>query len=101
MRNLRRPPPQHIDTSKLKTGVNDVVIPVPSEVFNALDKLGSNPNWGGQLHEKESKVKYMNPPQIAMLLGTIIADGFIAVEAKNVLTKWTRSVAESSSWRRR
>lgn len=77
------PPPQHIDTSKLKTGVNDVVIPVPSEVFNALDKLGSNPNWGGQLHEKESKAKYNNPPQIAMLLGTIIADGFIAVEAKN------------------
>lgn len=77
------PPPQHIDTSKLKTGVNDVVIPVPSEVFNALDKLGGNPNWGGQLPNEESKYHPTRPPQIAMLLGTVIADGFIAVEAKD------------------
>ena len=77
------PPPQHIDTSKLKTGVNDVVIPVPSEVFNALDKLGGNPNWAGQLPATETKVHPTRPPQIAMVLGTVIADGFIAVEAKD------------------
>ncbi len=79
------PPPQHIDTSKLKTkiGDKDVVIPVPSEVFNALDKLGGNPNWGGQLPKKESGFKPPHPPQIAMLMGVVIADGFIAVEAKD------------------
>ena len=77
------PPPQHIDTTKFKTGVNDVVIPVPSEVFNALDKLGGNPNWGGQLPKEEPKNHPTTRPQIAMLLGTVIADGFIAVEAKN------------------
>ncbi len=76
------PPPQHIDVSKLKTGVNDVVIPVPSEVFNALDKLGGNPNWAGQLHP-ETKIRPIKVPQIAMLMGVIIADGFIAVEAKD------------------
>ena len=76
------PPPQHIDVSKIVTGVNDVVIPVPSEVFNALDKLGGNPNWAGQLHP-ETKLRYTKVPQIAMLMGVIIADGFIAVEAKD------------------
>ena len=77
------PPPQHIDVSKLKTGVEDVVIPVPSEVFNALDKLGGNPNWRSVLANTESKAKFTHPPQIAMLMGVIIADGFIAVEAKD------------------
>ncbi len=77
------PPPQHIDVSKITTGVNDVVIPVPSEVFNALDKLGGNPNWAGQLHGKESVYRPIKPAQIAMLLGVVIADGFIAVEAKD------------------
>ena len=76
------PPPQHIDVSKLKTGVNDVVIPVPSEVFNALDKLGGNPNWAGQFHA-ETKRRPITVPQIAMLMGVVIADGFIAVEAKD------------------
>ena len=77
------PPPQHIDLSKLKTGVNDVVIPVPSEVFNALDKLGGNPNWHSQLPAQESHYHPIHPPQIAMLLGVVIADGFISVEAKD------------------
>ena len=79
------PPPQHIDPSKFRTkiGDRDVVIPVPSEVFNALDKLGGNPNWSGQLPGNESKAKFTHPPQIAMLMGVIIADGFIAVEAKD------------------
>ena len=76
------PPPPHIDVTKFHTGVNDVVIPVPSEVFNALDKLGGNPNWAGQLHP-ETKLRYTKVPQIAMLMGIIIADGFIAVEAKD------------------
>ena len=78
------PPPQHIDVSHFaKTAGDDVVIPVPSEVFNALDKLGGNPNWGGQLPKEESHFHPTTRPQIAMLLGIVIADGFIAVEAKD------------------
>lgn len=76
-------PPAHIDISKLPhaaTMVDDVVVPVPSEVFGVLDKLGS-PNW----HEVLRSTK-ANPQgdraKTALLLGTVIAEGFIAVEAQ-------------------
>jgi hypothetical protein len=40
-------PPRQIDLSKFPaTQLDDVVVPLPSEVFNVLDKLGS-PNWHG------------------------------------------------------
>ncbi|MGB8353527.1 MAG: hypothetical protein WCD79_06545 [Chthoniobacteraceae bacterium] len=76
-------PPAHIDVSKLPnqaTLVDDVVVPVPSEIFGVLDKLGS-PNWHEVLRTARP-----NPPgdraQTALLLGTVIAEGFIAVEAQ-------------------
>lgn len=76
-------PPAHIDVQKLPhqaTLVDDVVVPVPSEIFSVLDKLGT-PNW----HEVLRSTK-PNPPgdraQTALLLGTVIAEGFIAVEAR-------------------
>lgn len=60
---------------------DDLVIPVPSEVFGVLDKLGS-PDWNALLPAS------LPPPsqdraQIALQLGRVIADGFIAVQAKN------------------
>ena len=58
-----------------------MVIPVPSEIFNALDKLGSNPNWNSVL-PPVSKSHPVVQSEIAMMLGTVIANGFIAVEAK-------------------
>ncbi len=61
--------------------VDEVVVPVPSEVFNVLDKLGS-PNWRGQLRDQPGRMTG-NRAQVALLLGTVIADGFIAVEAKD------------------
>lgn len=75
------PPPQKIDVSKLKSQVDDVVVPNPSEVFAALDKMGS-PNWTSVLMPI-SGVRYSKPPEIAMLLGVVIANGFVAVEAKD------------------
>jgi hypothetical protein len=76
-------PPAHIDISRLPhqaTLVDDVVVPVPSEIFGVLDKLGS-PNWHEVLRTNKSA-----PPgdraQTALLLGTVIAEGFIAVEAQ-------------------
>lgn len=77
------PPPQKIDVSKFTSSVDEVVIPVPSEIFNALDKLGGNPNWAGTLPPKEPGTRPKVPAQIALLLGSVIADGFIAVEAKD------------------
>lgn len=74
-------PPKSIDVSSLPaTVVDEVVIPMPTEVFGVLDKLGS-PNW----HEVLRPVKTENlgkRPQVALLLGVTIAEGFIAVEAQ-------------------
>ena len=74
-------PPRSIDVGSLPaTVVDEVVIPVPTEVFGVLDKLGS-PNW----HDVLRPVKTENlgkRPQVALLLGVAIAEGFIAVEAQ-------------------
>jgi len=51
--------PQHIDIKQLSKTVEDVVVPLPNEIFGALNKLG------------------------ALLLGTVIADGFVAVQAED------------------
>ncbi|MEI6350441.1 MAG: hypothetical protein WCP06_04975 [Verrucomicrobiota bacterium] len=74
-------PPKHIDVGSLPAKVVDeVVVPVPTEVFGVLDKLGS-PNWHEVL--RPVKIDRMGRrPQVALLLGTVIAEGFIAVEAQ-------------------
>ena len=76
-------PAKKIDVSRFTNNVEDVVIPVPSEIFLALDKLGGSPNWTGTLPGKESPARPKVQAQIALLLGDVIADGFIAVEAKD------------------
>ena len=81
-RLLAQDPPQKIDVSKFNSRVDDVVIPVPSEIFNALDKLGGNPNWKGEI-APISKAHYSQPAQLGLLLGAVIANGFIAVQAKD------------------
>lgn len=76
-------PPQHIDIGKLPDQakiVDNVIVPVPSEIFGVLDKLGS-PNWHEVLRAEKTKV-VGERPQVALLLGTVIAEGFIAVEAQ-------------------
>ncbi len=74
--------PNRIDISSLPAAVvDDVVVPVPSEVFAVLDKLGT-PNWKDLAHPNSPTA----PPdrtQTALLLGTVIADGFIAVQAQD------------------
>ncbi|HJY52380.1 MAG TPA: hypothetical protein VKD89_00005, partial [Candidatus Udaeobacter sp.] len=36
--------PQHINIKQLSTTVEDVVVPLPNEIFGALNKLGTV-NW--------------------------------------------------------
>jgi hypothetical protein len=61
---------------------NDAIsIPTPGELFAALEKPGK-PNWVGQMRGPVA-TSYKNRPQIALNLGSLIADGFIAVEAKD------------------
>ncbi len=74
-------PPKTIDVSHLKYKVEDVVIPVPSEVFRALDNVAGNPNWSSVLAAPSGRSPTVQA-EIAMRLGTVIANGFIAVEAK-------------------
>src|SRR6201997_2644425 len=61
---------------------NDAIsIPTPGELFAALGKPGK-PNWSGQFRGP-IPTSYKNRPQIALNLGGLIADGFIAVEAQD------------------
>ncbi len=75
-------PPRKIDIATLPaTMVDDVVVPVPTEVFGVLDKLGS-PNWHAVLRKVENP-NLGDRAQVALLLGSVIAEGFIAVEAQD------------------
>jgi hypothetical protein len=58
-----------------------ITIPTPGELFAALGKPGKT-NWSGQ-YRGPIPVTYRNRAQIALNLGGLIADGFIAVEAKD------------------
>ena len=58
-----------------------ISIPTPGELFAALSKPGK-PNWAGQYREP-IPMTFRNRAQIALNLGGLIADGFIAVEAQD------------------
>src|ERR1039457_246039 len=60
---------------------DSISIPSPGELFAALEKPGK-PNWTGQ-YRGPMPTTYKNRAQIALNLGGLIADGFIAVEAQD------------------
>jgi hypothetical protein len=75
-------PPQKISLSDFPAAaIDEVVVPVPSEIFAVLDKLG-NPNWKGQLRNGKPRTP-QDQAGIALLLGNVIAEGFVAVEAED------------------
>src|SRR5437763_3798862 len=76
--------PQHIDVKQFSKKVEDVVVPLPNEVFGALNKLGPV-NWK-EFVRTEKGANFTERPRIALLLGTVIADGFIAVQAEDAPT---------------
>jgi hypothetical protein len=73
--------PQRIDVRQISKRVEDVVVPLPNEVFGALNKLGPV-NWK-EFVRSEKGANFTERPRIALLLGTVIADGFIAVQAED------------------
>ena len=75
------PAPQHIDVQKVATTVENVVVPRPDEVFGALNKLGGV-NWKDYVRTDRGS-NFTDRPRIALLLGSVIADGFIAVQAED------------------
>ena len=76
--------PKKIDVKQLSKRVDDVVVPLPNEVFGALNKLGSV-NWKEYVRNDKGN-NFTERPRIALLLGTVIADGFIAVQAEDAPT---------------
>src|SRR5437879_1845317 len=76
--------PQHIDIKQLSKTVEDVVVPLPNEIFGALNKLGAV-NW--KEHGRSDKgPNFTERPRIALLLEAVIADGFIGVQAEDAAT---------------
>ena len=71
-------PPEQL-AKAIKTDA--LTIPTPGELFAALEKPGK-PDWAGQ-YRTPIPMTYRNRAQIALNLGGLIADGFIAVEAQD------------------
>ena len=63
------------------TAIEDVLVPVPREIFATLDKFAHS-NWRAvQRPELAQWRPHGDQTEIALLLGVVIAEGFIAVEA--------------------
>src|SRR5215470_11174045 len=73
--------PKQIDIKQMSKKVENVVVPLPNEIFGALNKLGSV-NWREYVRTEKTS-NFTERPRIALLLGTVIADGFIAVQAED------------------
>src|SRR5882762_8328870 len=73
--------PRSIDVRRLSKNIDDVVVPLPNEIFGALNKLDSV-NWKEFVRTNKG-TNFTERPRIALLLGTVIADGFIAVQAED------------------
>jgi hypothetical protein len=61
--------------------VDDVVVPVPSEVFTVLDKLGE-PNWRQEIRSLNLP-KTTDRTKLSLMFGLVVAEGFVAVQAED------------------
>lgn len=61
--------------------VDDVVVPVPSEIFSVLDKLGE-PNWRQELRGVKT-AETSERPRLSLIFGIVVAEGFVAVQAQD------------------
>ncbi len=59
--------PRHIDVKRLSKTVDDVVVPLPNEIFGALNKLDSV-NWKEFVRTNKG-TNFTERPRIALLLG--------------------------------
>lgn len=65
------------------TSIKDVPVPIPSEVFATLDKF-SHTNWHGVQRPELGRWRpHGDQTEIALRLGAVIAEGFIAVKAED------------------
>jgi hypothetical protein len=71
--------PLSAEELKNAASVDALTVPTPGEFFKAIEK-GAKPNWPSQYRPPIS-IKSADRAQMALNLGTLIADGYIAVEA--------------------
>lgn len=71
-----------INDKAFATNMDEVIVPNPDELFRLMDKLGQH-NWAGQMRAKLAVPNTVERPRLALVFGTLIADGFIAVQAKD------------------
>ncbi|MDB6147452.1 MAG: hypothetical protein JWO45_1116, partial [Spartobacteria bacterium] len=65
------------------TAIKGVLVPVPKEIFGTLDKFAHS-NWRAvQRPELTQSKTPSNQAETALMLGVVIAEGFIAVEAED------------------
>jgi hypothetical protein len=69
------------DQLKNAISIDSLTVPTPGEFFKAIEK-GGKPNWTSQYRPPIS-IKSTDRAQMALSLGTLIADGYIAVEAQD------------------
>ncbi len=69
--------------SPQSTAIKGVVVPIPREIFDTLDKF-ANSNWRAVQHpEFTQRRPGGDQADVALLLGVVVAEGFIAAEAKD------------------
>ena len=78
------PAPSAAQLPSESTVIDGVLVPVPSAVFVTLDKFAHS-NWRAVQRPELARWKpHGNQTEIALLLGAVIAEGFIAVEAEDL-----------------
>jgi len=77
------PPDKPLSAAELKTAVSidALTVPTPGEFFAAIEK-GGKPNWTSE-YRPPTSITSTDRAQMALNLGTLIADGYIAVEAQD------------------
>ncbi len=78
-----RAKPDHLTAEQMAaaTKVDAITVPTPGELFAAINEVGK-PNWQSE-YRKPIQTAFTSRPQIALNLGGLIADGYIAVEAED------------------
>jgi len=76
-------PLSKLDPAILQTAIQDdsITVPTPGELFEALSNT-STPNWSSQ-YRQPIPTAFSNRVQIALNLGGLIADGYIAIEGQD------------------
>lgn len=75
--------PERIDLTNFPGEIVDqVVVPIPAEIFTVLDKL-DEPDWGSGIRIPESPGDSRERAILALTFGSLVGEGFVAVQAKD------------------